>query len=533
MKVTLAEDKKGGAAAFFGGAASLTVAAIVVKVLGLIYKIPLARVLGDEGMGYFNSAYTVYSFFYLLATAGVPKAISIMTAECSARGLSETEEKIRRVAMRTFLIGGILITAAFLLLTKPLAVLIGNRNAAPTMIAIAPSIFFIALGGVIRGILAGHSRLFPIALSETVSGVGKLAFGLLFAMLAKMRGMPLPLISAFSIFGITLGSVFGFLVLACSTKSKISKKSCEKEGQNSKTESTGKILSRLFHVALPVTISAAVMSLCSLVDLGMIMKRLYAIGYDEAQATALYGNYTTLALPMFNLVATVIAPVSVAVLPLLTARFAVGEKEEFFGISRSALEIAAFLATPAAVMLALFGEPILALLFPAESAHVAAPLLAALAPAMVFMALLTMVNTTLEAAGFVRAPLLSMGIGAAVKIVVGYFLIGNERFGILGAPIGTVASYGVGLVFSLCLLYRKTGAVAPLFSVFFRPLLFSLLAASGTLLLSHALEGIVSSALSSIFALLLGASVYLVVSYFGGSFRVEKLKILSKYTKKR
>lgn len=535
MKVRNVGKGKGSRGALLGGAASLTMAAIAVKVLGLIYKVPLARILGDEGMGYFNSAYTVYSFFYLLATAGVPKAISMMTSESSARGLVKTERKICRVAMTTFLIGGILVTAAFLLLARPLATLIGNRNAAPTMVAIAPSLFFISLGGVIRGVLAGHSRLMPIAVSETVSGTGKLAFGLFFAMLAKRRGMPLPLISAFSIFGITLGAFFGFLVLMVSSDIGFFKKSKEETGQNTdeREESAGRILARLFHVALPVTVSSAVMSLCSLVDLGMIMKRLCAVGYEEGQAAALYGNYTTLALPMFNLIAAVVAPVSVAVLPLLTARFAVGEKEEFATVAKSTYEIVAFLAVPAATMLALFGEPILSLIFPAESARIAAPLLTALAPAMIFMALLTVVNTTLEASGFVSAPLLSMGIGAIVKIAVGYFLIGNERFGILGAPLGTVASYGVGLVFSLCILHRKTGVGAPLFSVLYRPFLFSLSAAAVSFLSFRVLDGHIRGMLLSVVPLCVGVAIYLLLSFLCGSLHPEKLKILTKYTKKR
>lgn len=533
MKVLRRQKKYGSSGSFFGGAASLTIAAISVKALGLIYKIPLARVLGDEGMGYFNSAYTVYSFFYLLATAGVPKAISIMTAECSARGLSSTEEKITHVAMKTFLTVGTLVTILFVVLARPLAVLIGNGNAAPTMIAVAPSLFFIALGGVIRGVLAGHSRLLPIAMSETVAGVGKLAFGLLFALIADHRGLPLPLVSACSIFGITLGSFFGFLVLSCSLKPQKSENKNDNSGQKEKAETSGTILSRIFRVAFPVTVSTAVMSLCSLIDLGMIMKRLACAGYNEAQATALYGNYTTLALPMFNLVAAVIAPISVAVLPLLAARFAVGDKEGVSAVSRTSLELAAWIATPAAMMLMIFGEPILALLFPAESAHIAAPLLAALAPAMVFMSLLTMVNTALEASGFVRAPLVSMSIGAAVKIAVGYFFIGDARFGILGAPLGTVASYGIGLVISLCLLYRRSGAGAPIASVMFRPLLFSLLAAFGTRFVFCALDGRMFFALACVLSLLFGGVIYLGFSYFGGAFRVEKLKILSKYTKNR
>ena len=184
-------------------------------------------------------------------------------------------------------------------------------------------------------------------------------------------------------------------------------------------------------------------------------------------------------------------------------------------------------------MLALFGEPILSLIFPAESAHIAAPLLAALSPAMIFMALLTMVNTALEAAGFVRAPLFSMGIGAAVKIAVGYFLIGDGRFGILGAPLGTVASYGVGLVFSLCLLYRRAEVKTSLFSLLFRPFLFSFLASASARLLFFFLYGRTFFAVRSVAALIFGGVLYLVFSYLGGTFRAEKLKILSNYTKKR
>ena len=87
-----------------GGAFSLTLSTIIVKILGLIYKIPLSSLLGDEGMGYFNSAYTVYAFFYLLCTAGVPKAVMILISEAKAKGKDIEADKVVRVASVMFLL---------------------------------------------------------------------------------------------------------------------------------------------------------------------------------------------------------------------------------------------------------------------------------------------------------------------------------------------------------------------------------------------------------------------------------------------
>ena len=81
-----------------GGTFSLAVSTIIVKILGLIYKIPLSSILGDEGMGYFNSAYTVYAFFYLLCSAGVPKAVMILVSEANARGKGINERTILKIA---------------------------------------------------------------------------------------------------------------------------------------------------------------------------------------------------------------------------------------------------------------------------------------------------------------------------------------------------------------------------------------------------------------------------------------------------
>ena len=122
-----------------GGAISLSLATLIVKLLGVFYKIPLAAILGDEGMGYFNSAYTVYAFFYLLCTAGVPKAIMILISEKTAECRGEEINKIMHIASRAFLLLGVAVCGAFIIFSEPLASFIGNSSSRATMIAAAPT----------------------------------------------------------------------------------------------------------------------------------------------------------------------------------------------------------------------------------------------------------------------------------------------------------------------------------------------------------------------------------------------------------
>lgn len=528
----LQSKREGALLAFFGGAASLSLAAITVKVLGLIYKLPLSRVLGDEGMGYFNTAYTVYSFFYLLATAGVPKAVSILSAESRARGDLCEERRILRVALRTFFGIGLLLSALLFFLSGEIARGIGNHHAALTMAAIAPSVLFVAVGGVLRGALAGKSRLFPIALSEVVSGAAKLVFGLLFALTALRRGASLPTVSAASVLGITLGSFFALLLLLAFYLAEYGDKTEKQEDKTEQTKDKSKsVLRRILRVALPVTASGAVLSLSSLVDLALINRRLLSIGCTEAEATALYGNYTTLVLPMFQLIASVIAPISVAALPLLTARHTVGDVRGFRGLCGTVYSAAAFFSVPSALALMLLGEPILSLLFPSASARIGAPLLFVLAPAAVLMSLLTMVNTSLEAAGCLKAPLLSMGLGASVKIAAGYFLIGSERFGILGAPLGTGLSYVVGLFVSLLLYRRRGGEVRAVFAALPRPLFAASVSLLPSLCLYRLLLSSYAKSLATVCALLLCVGLYLFLSLLMGEKGINYKNDMSKYTK--
>jgi len=206
----------------FTGAVSLTLSVLIVKILGVLYKIPLAVILSEEGMGYFNSAYTIFSFFFILCTAGVPKSIMILVSEKLVKKEKTGVFAIIKTAFIAFLCLGVAISLLLSLLSKPLSEIIGNPNAKTTLIFVAPSIIFVSVTGVLRGYLMAKMRLGSIAVSQIVEGVLKLVFGLFFAILATKAGMSYVWISALTILGASIGSFGGLLYLYIIFKGELS-----------------------------------------------------------------------------------------------------------------------------------------------------------------------------------------------------------------------------------------------------------------------------------------------------------------------
>ena len=466
----------------FGGALSLTVSALIVKFLGLIYKLPLSSLLGDIGMGYFNSAYTVYSFFYLLCTAGVPKAIMILISNAKANNNRKLEHQISKVAIRLFGIVGITFTFMLIILSAPIAKIIGNTQSFYTMITIAPTIIFVSVGGVIRGTLSAHMLLSDVAISQVIEGVGKLVFGLAFAALGHRINLPLTLISALTILGVTIGNIFGFVYLLICYKTKISK---EKIGQNSISDKK-RISRSIFSISIPITVSAAILSISGLIDLGLIMRMLESIGYTEEQASSLYGNYTTLAVPMFNLAMSLISPITIATLPTIASSYSKGDLTELVDAEKNALDLTSLMAAPMMVGLIIFAKEILTVLFKNSNIDLGVPLLILISPSIYFSSLLIMVNSFLESYGYVKAPMISMLFGGIAKTLAAYFLIKDPRIGISGAPISTVLSYGIALSISLIIYSKKTkryiNVVSPLIRFYLPALVIVLL---GKILYKH------------------------------------------------
>lgn len=515
---------------FFSGVLLLTLSTVLVKLIGLIYKIPMLAYLGSEGMGYFNSAYEIYALFCVISTAGLPVALSVLVSAAVARGDGARVKRIYRAALAVFLLIGVLGSAIMAAFAGRFCKLIQSERAYFCILSIAPTVFFVCLSSALRGYFQGYQRMLPTALSQIIESVGKLVFGLLLARYALNRGYDTATVASFAGWGLTLGTALSALYLVAE-KLRF-RPACETSQNHVETatfsEKYREIWRSLGKLAIPMTLGASLVSLTKLVDMTMILRRLQSIGYDEIAANEAYGSYTTLALSVFGLLPALVNAVALPLVPILSAAIASGDREKQAEMIESSYRLTAMLAIPAALGIAAYARPILSLLFShePEAVAVAAPLLSCLGVSVFLSCMITATNSVLHAYRVVNRPILAMLIGAGVKIVSAYFLIGTESIGILGAPLSTFLCDATVVLLNLyyaASLCRVSG----LREIFGKPLLCAALSIGG----SYALYLILlnrmgESTVLTVGALFLASAVYMILSCAFGVINEENLKAL-------
>ena len=280
------------------GVMLLSVSGIIVKIMGLLYKIPLANLLGNEGMGYFTGAYTIYLLFYTIATAGLPIALSILIARARVTGGATLVARIDKITSALFAVVGLTSFAVLGFGSAFFANAVGNPKSVYAVAAISPSILFVCIMGAVRGYFQGHKIMLPTAVSQITEAAGKLLIGVFLANYALKRGYPSEKVAAFAILGITIGSAFSMVLLLlmkfryCRRENKTALL-LRKENGEFALPSVRTLIGEIIRIAIPVTLSSAVVSLSGVIDLAMVMHRLSDIAYKMEGTTALYGNYSS------------------------------------------------------------------------------------------------------------------------------------------------------------------------------------------------------------------------------------------------
>lgn len=517
------ETSSVGEKKFMRGVAILTPATLFCKFIGLFYKIPLIAIVGVGGMAYFLSAYHVYSLLFVLSAAGLPTALSLLVSRHVANGKGGAVGRIFRVSMAVFLLLGITGTLLVALLSQRIAEGLAMREAAVALVAIAPALALCAVTGGIRGLFQGYHNMIPTAISEVIEAVGKLAFGICFALILRDKGAPTPVIAAGAVFGITVGvalSALFLLICFAVCRKKLLGELCAAPPRRRH------VLADMLRVALPVTVSTSVMSLVSLVDTVLISKRLQAIGYAPAVANAMYSSYGNLAVPFYNLIPTVLSPITVALTPTLCAAFAAGDRDTARQTFAKGLRLVALIVFPAILGLVVFARPILSMLYVGQEAavSVAAPLLSVLAPSLLPAVLIALTGGALQAANKASVPVYAMLSGAFVKLLVESVLLSIPAVHIYGAPISTLACNVTVLAINLAVLLRTYPASLFSFSAFWRPLAAAALSvAVGGFAYGAALRLFGERLFFTPLVIVLVAVIYLVLALFFGAVRAGDL----------
>lgn len=429
-------DRKKG---FISGALVLSFSTLLVKIIGLAVKIPMLSLLGAQGMGYFNSAYEIYALLCTVATAGLPIALSMLISQAREQGNAAQLKRTYRVSLWIFFGFGALGTLAMALFADGIAAYIENADAYYSILAIAPSLLFVCVASALRGYFQGFCNMLPTALSQLIEAIAKLLLGVLFVMRAKEMGCSLPVCAAAAVLGISIGTLLSVMYLYI-TKRIRAHRMLLADKCRARALSFSATAKNLISIAFPITLGALVIGMTRIIDMTLIMKRLQDIGYSREYANEIFGSYTTLAVPVFSLLPSLIAPISLSLVPQISAAIERGDGGTQSYVLSSSMRLTVLFAMPASFGVACYAPQILSLLFAneAHSVSLAAPQLSFLGPSILFSCIITTSNAMLQSYRKTSKPIISMAAGTAVKLVFGVLLIGDARVGALGAPLSTL-----------------------------------------------------------------------------------------------
>ena len=455
---------------FMHGAAILTIGVMIMKVLGAIYKVPLANILGDYGYGLFLATYNVYNIFFTLSTAGLPVALSRLIAEADANGLEVRKEKTFRTAIGTFAVIGILFSSIMFFGNGWLAEsYLRKPDAALSVRAMAPAIFLVCLVSAYRGYCQGNGNMIPTTVDEVLEVLFKVISGLIIAGLLVKAGYDLPVASSGAILGVSIGSVVSLGYMLFYKK----KHYPAVRDRNGKTESTGQIIMDILRIGIPISLGASIMAILSSLDPGICESRLAAAGFSKYDAGVLYGVYAKVQ-TLFNLPAAFMTPLTIAIVPAVAGAMAIGKKAEAEKTSEDAMRIASVISMPMGVGLSVLSYPIVNVLYPNSNA--AGPgLLSIMGIASFFICLVLMENAILQASGKEKLPMVALISGSLLKILINWIIIPIPTVNIYGAPIGTLFGYCCMAVLDYIFIRKALGENPHLGKVLGRPLFCSVL----------------------------------------------------------
>lgn len=507
------------------GVLFLTAANLFVKLLGFVYKVPLNALIGDE-MASVNAAMALFALLYTVS-AGVPGALSLAIARARAARDGGRIRALLDTTLGIMMVVGLLLSLLVLFLAKPLAHWQGDGVGALCTVAVAPAVFFAAATGVLRGFFQGFSDLVPTAVSELLEAAGKTVFGIALAFLAiKTFEKDHATAAALAVFGVTLGLVLGSLYLAVRLRAQKERMLAHLPCERSDKTERSKAVRSVFLVAFPITLSATLMSLSSFIDAQLMRPLLSSFYGDEAIAKALYSDYSTGALTLFNLPSVFILPIATAIVPCVGGALAEGKRERAKAVTRTTLKVTSLLAFPAAFGLSAFSGPILSFVFHSDTdmAQNAGTLLSVLALSVVSSAFLTVSSALLQSFKGERKPMVALGIGICVKLLLISPLV--RAFGALGVPLSTLAFYTVAALLNLIFLSRASEMRIPVADVFLRPLFCGALCVPLAYALYAPLSVKTSVALALLVAIAVAAFVYVFLVILFRAVDREELTLL-------
>lgn len=496
---------------FIKGAAILGLAGIVVQMLGALFRIPLANIIGEEGMGYFQTAYPIYIFLLVFSTNGAPAAISKMTSEQIALKNYSEAHRIFRISFVLMIALGIITSGAVFLGAHPIVNYFGDPGAYYAMIAIAPALLFVPIMAVFRGYFQGYQEMAPTAGSQLTEQVVRVGIGLALAVILVSNGIKYAAAGASG--AGSIGPVFGtlFILLVYLRKKKRKDLPFDEGDSEGFVKESGKtILVKLAKIAIPITIGVSIFPIMNLVDLLIVMRRLQSIGYSTFEANGLYGQLSGYSGPIINIPQALALAVSLSLVPAIASAVSIGDKDFMHQNIKLGLRTSFILGIPCSLGIMILAEPIIRLIYPlqADGAGAAISCLTWLGLGVMFICIAQAMAGILQGLGRPALSVYGIIAGVIVKAIVSYALISVESLNVTGAAIGTTAGLLAVALVNFCFVQKIAGTKHDFTLAILRPLICGILMAISVVIVNFGIGHFIHSRIITILAVLVAVAVY-------------------------
>lgn len=515
--IAMEKSKNKVATSFARGTLILTIGALLCKVVGAFYRIPLSNILGPEGIGVYQLIFPVYSLFLIFASGGVPAALSKLVAICRAKGEKSRAKRflVQSILLLTFF--SLIFAFIFLFLGNKVATIQGNSLASRGYFGAAIAVVFASVLTGFRGYFQGYQNMLPTAVSQIIEQVLKLVLGLVFASLLVEKGVQFGAMGA--MLGVAVSEAAAFLFLVITYFFKRQKNDIlEPKNEKGFWEDFGILIKQV----LPITLNASVLPLILAVDSFLIVNLLNKSGVSSSFSTQMFGVYSGMVNSLVNFPTIVSTALATSLIPAISFENGLGKNEKVGSI----FKIVFFVSIPFVFVFFAFSREIIAVLYPSASQaalhEVGALLLRICSINVFYISILQVATAILQAKNRSFGALLNLFVAGVVKVLLTVFLV-QTQFSIYGAAIASVMCYAISSGLNIIMLRNEIN-----FGIKFKSVCFvfinSIFAVGIAVGLNELFKLAFSGFVSILFALLVAGFSYLILCLLTPVFEDEEIE---------
>lgn len=446
-----------------GGISILGLVGLICKVVGVLYRIPLARSIGADGIAVYQLVFPSYNLLLTISTAGIPVAISRMVASCIAQQDPRNATRVFKASLMMLAILGTATTAVLMVLSGALSNAMTTPEAKAGFLMIAPSLLFVCVMSAYRGAMQGRREMMPTAVSQLIEQVGKVFIALPLATAYYGRGATTVECAGLGAAGALLGTSIAecaaliYMVITRSLKRK--ELAAIVQDKSREVLSYRYLCRHIVGVAVPITIGACIVPLAGTVD-SFMLKNIMT-GYLPADdALQRYGVYSGLVLTMINVPTGIAMAMSINLVPSVSAGVARNDLAHIRHESAAGLRLASLVGLPCSVGMSLLAEPILKVLYGSyteELLHLGGELLSISALTIWLFTMVQATSGILQGLHKQKLPMYTLLLGVICKVILNYTLVRIPAVNIHGAPYASLLCYAVSAIPNMIFVCKYAG----------------------------------------------------------------------------